>query len=255
MEDLKKKFERLVCVMMELRDKCPWDQKQTIDSLRYLTLEECYELSDTILEEDYNGIKEELGDLLLHVIFYSIIATESKKFNLSDVISNQTNKLIQRHPHIYSNTKVKNEKDVKRNWELLKLKEKNKSSVLSGVPKSLPTMLKTYRIQEKVKGIGFDFPDSKTSFEKVFEEIKEFKNELDQKNTEKATEEFGDVLFALIGFAQKVGINSLNALEKTNNKFIERFNKMENLISRTQKKISDYSFEELDEFWQKTKNY
>ena len=254
MSDLKDAFDKLFNVMLELREKCPWDQKQTNDTLRYLTLEECYELSDAIIAKDDQGIKEELGDLLLHVIFYAVIGNENKKFTLHDVISSQTKKLIDRHPHIYSDVKVENEKDVKRNWELLKLKENNKRSVLSGVPKSLPAMLKSYRIQEKVKGIGFDFPDNDTAFKKILEEIDEFRYELELNNLENAEEEFGDILFALIGYAQKNGINSMNALEKTNKKFITRFNKIEELILRENKKISDYSTEELERLWQRIKD-
>ena len=254
MNDFKTAFERLVNIMLELREKCPWDQKQTNDTLRHLTLEECYELSDAIIAKDDNGIKEELGDLLLHVIFYSVIGDEKKKFNLCDVINSQTKKLIDRHPHIYADVKVKNEKDVKRNWELLKLKENNKRSVLSGVPKTLPAMLKSYRIQEKVKGVGFDFSDNKSAFNKILEEVNEFRQELELNNIEKSEEEFGDILFALIGYAQKNGINAVNALEKTNKKFINRFNKIEELILRDNKKISDYSTEELDRFWKRVKD-
>ncbi len=254
MNDLQIAFEKLFNVMLELREKCPWDQKQTNDTLRYLTLEECYELSDAIIAKDDNGIKEELGDLLLHVIFYSVIGDEKKKFNLCDVINSQTKKLIDRHPHIYADVKVKNEKDVKRNWELLKLKENNKRSVLSGVPKTLPAMLKSYRIQEKVKGVGFDFSDNKSAFNKILEEVNEFRQELELNNIEKSEEEFGDILFALIGYAQKNGINAVNALEKTNKKFINRFNKIEELILRDNKKISDYSTEELDRFWKRVKD-
>ena len=249
MSALKNDFLKLVDVMLELRAKCPWDKKQTNETLRYLTLEECYELSNAIIEKDDNSIKEELGDILLHIIFYAIIGSENQKFNLSDVINAQIEKLINRHPHIYSNVKVKDEKDVKRNWELLKLKEKNKKSVLSGVPKSLPVMLKSYRIQEKVKGVGFDFDDDKSAFNKIMEEVNEFAHEMDNNNLDKATEEFGDLLFALIGYAQKKGINSMNALEKANKKFISRFTKIESFILKQEKSISDYSIEELGHFW------
>ncbi|MBE37739.1 MAG: nucleoside triphosphate pyrophosphohydrolase [Flavobacteriales bacterium] len=253
MEDLKKDFEELVSVMFELREKCPWDKKQTLQSLRYLTIEECYELSDAILNEDYDDIKEELGDILLHVIFYSVLAQENKKFQLSDVIKGQTKKLIYRHPHIYSNLKVKDEKEVKKNWELLKLKKNKNKSVLSGVPQSLPTMLKSYRIQEKVKGVGFDFKNNLTAFDKILEEIEEFKLELENNNIQKAEEEFGDILFSLIGYAQRNGINSLNALEKTNKKFLNRFHKMEKLIKKKNKNISDYSIDQLDFLWNSVK--
>jgi XTP/dITP diphosphohydrolase len=254
MNDVKVAFEKLVSIMLELRQKCPWDQKQTNESLRYLTLEECYELSDAIIENDSEGIKEELGDVILHVIFYSIIADEKNQFNLSEVLNTQRKKLINRHPHIYSNVKVKDERDVKRNWELLKLKEKHKKSILSGVPQSLPSMLKSYRIQEKVKGIGFDFPDNNLAFEKIVEEIKEFKDEISNNNHEKAEQELGDIFFALIGYAQMNGINSMNALEKTNQKFINRFSKVEKIISKTNKHLSNYSKEELSKFWNQVKS-
>ena len=253
MNDFKTAFERLVSIMLELREKCPWDQKQSNESLRYLTLEECYELSDAIINNNDNDIKEELGDLILHVIFYSIIAAEKKKFNLSDVLHAQSDKLIHRHPHIYGDVKVKDEKEVKRNWELLKLKENKKKSILAGVPQSLPTMLKTYRIQEKVKGVGFDFQNDQLAFEKVLEEISEFKQEITAHNIEKATEEFGDILFSLISYAQKIGINAVNALEKTNQKFMNRFNKMEARISKENKHISQYSLNELDILWNSVK--
>tara|TARA_B100000530_G_C15898211_1_gene464315 strand:+ start:543 stop:1307 length:765 start_codon:yes stop_codon:yes gene_type:complete len=253
MSDFTKAFERLVNIMLELREKCPWDKKQTNESLRYLTIEECYELSDAIMSKNSIDIKEELGDLILHVIFYSVIASEKKQFTLNDVLNSQSEKLIHRHPHIYSDVKVKNEKEVKKNWELLKLKEKSKSSILSGVPKSLPTMLKSYRVLEKVKGIGFDFINNDDAFDKVVEEINEFKKEFRQNNLERASEEFGDILFSLIGYGQKIGINAVNSLEKTNQKFIKRFNEMENLISKDKKNISDYSLDDLDVFWNNLK--
>ena len=253
MEDVKKAFEALISVMQELREKCPWDQKQTNDTLRYLTIEECYELSDAIISNSSDGIKEELGDILLHVIFYSVIANEKKEFNLTDVINNQRLKLIERHPHIYGDVKVDNEKDVKRNWELLKLKEKNKKSILSGVPKSLPSMLKSYRILEKVKGVGFDFENSSQAFDKVIEEINEFNVELNNNNDDKASDEFGDILFSLISYAQNMGINAVNALEKTNKKFIKRFRDMEKDIAKDNKQISDYSSKELECLWKNKK--
>ena len=254
MIDVKIAFEKLVSIMLELREKCPWDKKQTNESLRYLTLEECYELSDAIVENDSEGIKEELGDVILHVIFYSIIASEKKQFNLTDVLNAQIKKLIDRHPHIYSNVNVKDESDVKRNWELLKLKEKQKKSILSGVPRSLPSMLKSYRIQEKVKGVGFDFPDDHVAFDKIIEEIQEFKDEIHNDNLEKAEQELGDILFAIIGYAQMNGINSMNALEKTNQKFINRFTKVEEIISNKNKHLSDYSKDELSAFLRKVKS-
>lgn len=247
--DYKKEFEVLFNVMLELREKCPWDIKQTNETLRYLTIEECYELSDAILENKPNLIKEELGDVLLHVLFYSIIAQEKNQFNLSEVISSQTKKLIYRHPHIYSDVKVNNEKDVKRNWELLKLKEKKQKSILSGLPKSLPAMIKSYRLLEKVKGVGFNFVDQADSLNNVIEEFNEIHVELDNNNIDKATDEFGDLLFAMIGHAQTLGINAVNALEKTNQKFIKKFNNLEDNISKNNKNISDYSAEELNNLW------
>jgi XTP/dITP diphosphohydrolase len=249
--DYKLEFEKLFNVMIELRAKCPWDIKQTNETLRYLTIEECYELSDAILENNPNLIKEELGDILLHVLFYAIIGHEQNQFNLAEVISSQTKKLIYRHPHIYGDVKVKDEKEVKKNWELLKLKENNKKSVLSGVPKSLPTMLKSYRLLEKVKGVGFDFPNQEGSFNNVLEELKELKLELDNNNINNATDEFGDLLFAIIGHAQSLGINAVNALEKTNKKFITKFNNVETTIKKENKSISDYSYEELNYLWDK----
>ena len=249
--DYKLEFEKLFNVMIELRAKCPWDIKQTNETLRYLTIEECYELSDAILENNPNLIKEELGDILLHVLFYTIIGHEKNQFNLAEVISSQTKKLIYRHPHIYGDVKVKDEKEVKKNWELLKLKENNKKSVLSGVPKSLPTMLKSYRLLEKVKGVGFDFPNQEGSFNNVLEELKELKLELDNNNINNATDEFGDLLFAIIGHAQSLGINAVNALEKTNKKFITKFNNVETTIKKENKSISDYSYEELNSLWDK----
>jgi len=254
MTNLQSAFQKLVDIMYELRDKCPWDQQQTKESLRYLTLEECYELSDAILENNYEGLKEELGDILLHVIFYSVIGDEKKQFNLIDVINAQSKKLIDRHPHIYSDVKVKNVKDVKRNWELLKLKENKKTSILSGVPNSIPAMLKSYRVQEKVKGVGFDYPNRKKSFEKIIEEIHEFNAELEANNMEQATEELGDVLFSIIGYAQNIGINPIDGLEKTNKKFIKRFQEMENLMAKEKKQIAQYSSEELDVFWNQVKD-
>lgn len=254
MQDVKESFNELINVMLELRAKCPWDQKQTNETLRYLTLEECYELSDAIVSKKTSNIKEELGDILLHVVFYSIIATEAKQFTLNDVIQEQIKKLIDRHPHIYGDTKVRGVKDVKKNWELLKLKENSKKTILSGVPKSLPSMLKSYRIQEKVKGVGFDFKSNDESFNKVIEEINEFKIELKNKDIKKASEEFGDILFSLIGYAQRLGINSVNALEYANNKFIHRFTQMEKEISKNQANISDYSSDELNTFWNQVKD-
>ncbi|MBJ05198.1 MAG: nucleoside triphosphate pyrophosphohydrolase [Flavobacteriales bacterium] len=253
MNHLQNSFQHLVDIMLELRQKCPWDKKQTIESLRYLTLEETYELSDAIIMNDMSGFKEELGDLMLHIIFYSILAEEKNQFNLNDVLQAQTKKLIHRHPHIYSDVKVSDVKDVKKNWELLKLKEKEKKSILSGVPKSLPAMLKTYRILEKVRGVGFDFTNNEKSFDKIVEEIHELKEELLNNDIKKIESELGDLIFSIIGFAQKIGVNSIDALEKTNAKFIARFQKMEEQIILSNKSITNYSIDELDILWNKAK--
>ena len=218
MKEKEKAFIRLVEIMDKLREECPWDKKQTISSLRYLTIEEVYELSDAILDENFEEIKKELGDLLLHIVFYSRIASEKNKFDISDVLNTISDKLIHRHPHIYGNVKVKDEKDVKENWEKLKLKE-GKNSVLEGVPKSLPAVVKAYRIQEKVRGIGFDWQNKEQVWDKVLEEIQELKDEEISKS-ERIEDEFGDLLFALINYSRFININPEDALEKTNKRFI-----------------------------------
>ena len=223
MEDKTKAFARLLVIMDELREQCPWDKKQTMDSLRYLTIEEMYELSDAVLDKDMHEIKKELGDILLHIVFYSRIASETNDFDITDVINSVCDKLIHRHPHIYGDVKVKDASEVKKNWEKLKMQE-GKRSVLEGVPKSLPAGVKAYRIQEKVRGIGFDCDNKDQVCDKVLEEIHEFKEEFKRDNLDRASEEFGDILFSLIGYGQTVGINAVNSLEKTNKKFIKRFN-------------------------------
>lgn len=242
-------FKRLLIIMDELREKCPWDKKQTIDSLRHLTIEETYELSDAILKNDSQEIKKELGDLFLHLVFYSKIASEENKFTISDVLNSICDKLIHRHPHIYANVEVENEEQVKQNWEKLKLKE-GKKSVLEGVPDSLPALLKAYRIQEKVKGVGFDFPNVSQVLDKVKEEINEFETETDQLKKE---EEFGDVLFSLINYARYVGINPEDALEKTNIKFKRRFQELENQTQKKSLHLHELSLEEMDEIWTQIK--
>ena len=221
-------FERLLNIMDELREKCPWDQKQTLESLRHLTIEETYELTDAILQNDMNSLKGEIGDLFLHLVFYCKIGEEKNAFNVSEVLNCICDKLIYRHPHIYSDTKVENEEDVKQNWEKLKLKE-GKKSVLEGVPSSLPSLVKASRIQDKVKGIGFDWNDRKDVWAKVLEELNELEYEVEN-GTENIEEEFGDVLFSLINYARFININPDDALSKTNNKFIRRFQLMEILI-------------------------
>jgi XTP/dITP diphosphohydrolase len=240
--------------MNELREKCPWDKKQTMDSLRYLTIEELYELSDAILEKNKNEIKEELGDILLHIVFYAKIASETNDFTITDVINSICDKLIERHPHIYGDVTVNNEEDVKQNWEKIKLKEGNKS-VLSGVPKTLPALVKAMRIQEKARGVGFDWENKNQVWEKVLEEIEEFKTEIDQPNPNKENieNEFGDVLFSLINYARFNNINPEDALERTNKKFIHRFQYMEEKIKASGKTISDCKLEEMDKYWNEAK--
>ena len=248
MKEKAKAFVRLVEIMDRLRKECPWDQKQTINSLRYLTIEEVYELSDAILDEDFQEIKKELGDLLLHIVFYSRIASEKQEFDVTDVLNNISDKLIYRHPHIYGDVKVKDEKDVKLNWENLKLKE-GKSSVLEGVPKSLPAVVKAYRIQEKVRGIGFDWENKGQVWDKVLEEIKELKSEENNNDSKRIEDEFGDVLFALVNYSRFINVNPEDALEKTNKRFIKRFQFLEKQITNDGKKLSDLTFEEMNSYW------
>lgn len=252
-----KAFERLIKVLNTLRSDCPWDKKQTMQSLRHLTIEELYELTDAILEEDLPEIKKELGDIMLHLVFYAKIADEQDAFNITDVLNGICEKLISRHPHIYGDVKVENEEDVKRNWEQLKLKEGNRS-VLSGVPNSLPALVKAYRIQDKVKGVGFDWEDKSQVWAKVEEELAEFKDEFDIVSTkaidqEKAEEEFGDLLFSLINYARFLNINPESALERTNKKFIKRFTYLEEESKKAGKSLKDMSLAEMDEYWNEAK--
>ena len=251
MQERAEAFIRLIEIMDKLRVECPWDKKQTIASLRYLTIEEVYELSDAILDENFEEIKKELGDLLLHIVFYSRIASEKKAFDISDVLNTISDKLIHRHPHIYSDVKVKDEKEVKVNWEKLKLKE-GKKSVLEGVPKSLPAIVKAYRIQEKVRGIGFDWQNKNQVWDKVIEEIKELKFE-EKKSSNKIEDEFGDVLFSLVNYSRFISVNPEDALEKTNKKFIKRFQFLEEKIKNDGKELSDLSFYEMNEYWDAAK--
>ena len=245
MQERAEAFIRLIEIMDKLRVECPWDKKQTIASLRYLTIEEVYELSDAILDENFEEIKKDLGDLLLHIVFYSRIASEKKAFDISDVLNTISDKLIHRHPHIYSDVKVKDEKEVKVNWEKLKLKE-GKKSVLEGVPKSLPAIVKAYRIQEKVRGIGFDWQNKNQVWDKVIEEIKELKFE-EKKSSNKIEDEFGDVLFSLVNYSRFISVNPEDALEKTNKKFIKRFQFLEEKIKNDGRELSDLSFDEMNE--------
>ncbi len=246
-------FKRLLDIMDDLREKCPWDKKQTLESLSHLTIEETYELTDAILENDLESLKGELGDLLLHIVFYSKIASETKDFDIKDVINTICEKLIIRHPHIYGDVDVENEDDVKRNWESIKLKE-GKKSVLQGVPKSLPALVKAQRIQDKVAGIGFDWEEAHQVFDKVKEEIKEFEDEVKQDNSNKMEEEFGDVLFSLINLARHLDINPEIALERTNKKFIKRFQFLEQQAKAIDKSLHDMSLEEMDRIWEKAKS-
>jgi XTP/dITP diphosphohydrolase len=252
MKNKAKAFVRLVEIMDRLREECPWDKKQTIDSLRYLTIEEMYELSDAILDKNMDEIKKELGDLMLHIVFYSRIASEKKHFDITDVLNSISDKLIHRHPHIYGDVVANDVKQVKENWEKLKLKE-GKNSVLEGVPKSLPAIVKAYRIQEKVRGIGFDWENKNQVWGKVQEEIKEFQNEEKRNNAEKMEEEFGDVLFSLVNYSRFVNINPEDALEKTNKKFIRRFKYMEQKIIEEGLDLSKLSFEQMNTFWDTAK--
>jgi XTP/dITP diphosphohydrolase len=245
-------ISRLLSIMDELRQKCPWDKKQTIESLRYLTIEETYELSDAILEQNPTEIKKELGDILLHIVFYSQIAKENGDFDFADVTNAICEKLILRHPHVFGEVKVNDAEDVKVNWEKIKLSEGRKS-VLGGVPKSLPAMVKAFRIQEKVHGVNFDWENSAQVLAKVKEEINEFEDEVKQNNHQKMESEFGDILFSLINYARFLDINPEDALEKTNRKFIERFQQMENIIDENKQSLSQMTLQEMDVYWEKAK--
>jgi XTP/dITP diphosphohydrolase len=244
-------FERLLTIMDDLRAKCPWDKKQTLESLRHLTIEETYELADAILNNDMQELKGEIGDLMLHMVFYSKIASEQKAFDITDVLNAICDKLVYRHPHIYGDAVAEDEATVKANWEKLKLKE-GKKSVLEGVPKSLPALVKAARIQEKVRGIGFDWDNQEQVWEKVQEELDELKVEVDQK-TDRIESEFGDVLFSMINYARFIGVNPESALERTNKKFIKRFSAMEDMINLENKVLSDMNLEEMDVYWEKAK--
>ena len=227
-------FERLLTIMDDLREKCPWDKKQTLESLRYLSIEEMYELSDAILTNNLQEVKKELGDLMLHIVFYTKIASETNQFDITDVLNGICDKLVHRHPHIYGDLKVTTEEEVKHNWEKLKLKE-GKKSVLEGVPRSLPAMVKAVRIQEKARGVGFDWDNSEQVWEKVEEELEEFKEELKRGDKEKTEQEFGDLLFSMINYSRFVGVNPEDALERTNKKFILRFQQMEAVLKKKRK--------------------
>lgn len=247
-------FNRLLDIMDDLREKCPWDKKQTLESLRHLTIEETYELADAILDNDLEEIKKELGDLLLHIVFYAKIGSEKEAFDIADVATSISEKLIDRHPHIYGDVEVKDEKEVKENWEKLKLKE-GKKSVLEGVPRSLPAMIKANRIQDKVAGVGFDWEKPEQVWEKVQEELGELNDELAATDQQKIEKEFGDVLFSMVNYARFIGVNPENALEKTNKKFIERFQYLEQAAKKVGKSLHDMSLAEMDVFWEESKKH
>jgi XTP/dITP diphosphohydrolase len=252
-----KAFERLLHVLDTLRIACPWDRKQTMESLRHLTIEEMYELTDAILEKDYAEVKKELGDVMMHLVFYAKMAAEQNQFDVVEVLNTVCDKLIARHPHIYGDTSVANEEDVKRNWEAIKLAEGN-TSVLSGVPKGLPALVKAYRIQDKVRGVGFDWEDKSQVWLKVEEELAEFKDEFDLEKShdidlDKAEDEFGDLLFSLINYARHLKINPENALERTNKKFIKRFNHIEKRAAENGQSLQEMTLDEMDRYWNEAK--
>ena len=246
-------ISRLLDIMDELREKCPWDQKQTFESLKSLTIEETFELADAISDNNINEVKNELGDLLLHIIFYSKIASETNLFDISDVAKSITNKLIFRHPHIYGDLSGLDEKQVKSNWEKLKLQE-GKKSVLEGVPKALPSFIKSMRIQEKVSNVGFDWAKRKDVKNKILEELNELELELESGNSENIESELGDLIFSVINYARFIGVNADNALEKTNKKFIKRFMNVESQLKKNKKIFSDITEKEMISYWKKSKN-
>ncbi|WP_299891555.1 nucleoside triphosphate pyrophosphohydrolase [uncultured Lacinutrix sp.] len=245
-------FDRLLTIMDELREQCPWDKKQTMESLRHLTIEETYELGDAILDNDLEEIKKEVGDLMLHLVFYAKIGSETNSFDIADVCNSICEKLIHRHPHIYGDVKVEDEEEVKRNWEKLKLKE-GKISVLEGVPISLPALVKANRIQDKVAGVGFDWEKPEQVWEKVEEELEEFKTEVAKNDIDKMESEFGDVLFSMVNYARFLNINPENALERTNKKFSKRFQYLESKAKDLNKDLKDMTLSEMDIFWEEAK--
>lgn len=246
-------FDRLLTIMDELRTQCPWDKKQTMETLRPLTIEETYELADAILDQNLDDVKGELGDLLLHIVFYAKIGSETNAFDIADVLNGICEKLIHRHPHIYGDISVENEEEVKQNWEKIKLKE-GKTSVLQGVPKSLPALVKATRIQEKVAGVGFDWETPQQVFEKVEEELEEFNAEVKAKDPDAIESEFGDVLFSLINYARFLNINPENALERTNKKFIKRFQYLEQQAKLKKRSLTEMSLDEMEVLWEDAKN-
>lgn len=245
-------FDRLLTIMDELREGCPWDKKQTLQSLRHLTIEETYELGDAILDNDLDEVKKELGDLLLHIVFYAKIGSETRDFDIADVANTICDKLVDRHPHIYGDLDVADASEVERNWEKLKLKE-GKKSVLEGVPKGLPALVKASRIQDKVAGVGFDWEEPQQVFEKVQEELNELQHEIAKNNQEKMESEFGDVLFSMINYARFLNVDPESALERTNKKFIKRFQYLESKAATLGKSLADMSLAEMDVFWEEAK--
>lgn len=245
-------FDRLLTIMDELRAQCPWDKKQTMQSLRHLTIEETYELGDAILDNDLEEVSKELGDVLLHIVFYAKIGSETGDFDIADVCNGICEKLINRHPHIYGDVEVNDEEDVKRNWENIKLKE-GKKSVLEGVPKGLPALVKANRVQDKVAGVGFDWEKPEQVFEKLQEELQEFTHEVKVGDTDKMESEFGDVLFSMVNYARFLDINPENALERTNKKFIKRFQYLEKRAKESGKALKDMTLVEMDVFWEEAK--
>jgi len=253
-----KAFDRLLTIMDELRENCPWDKKQTLESLRHLTIEETYELSDSILDGNLNEVKKELGDLMLHNVFYARIASEMKIFDISDVLNSICDKLIERHPHVYSDVVANDEKTVKENWEKIKLRTGNKS-VLEGVPKSLPALVKAIRIQDKARGVGFDWEKKEQVWQKVEEEMQEFKDEFNVESNQpidkgKAMAEFGDLLFSLVNYSRFLNIDAEEALERTNKKFIKRFQYLETESAKDGKKMGEMTLAEMDEYWERAKS-
>ena len=245
-------FDRLLTIMDELREQCPWDRKQTMQSLRHLTIEETYELGDAILDNDLEEVKKELGDILLHIVFYAKIGSETQDFDIADVANGICEKLINRHPHIYGDVKVENEEEVKQNWENIKLKE-GKKSVLEGVPNGLPSLVKANRIQDKVAGVGFDWEKPDQVFEKLQEELAELQEEVRTQDADKMESEFGDVLFSMVNYARFLKINPENALERTNKKFIKRFQYLEQKAKENGKSMKDMTLAEMDVYWEEAK--
>lgn len=249
-------FERLLDIMDQLREGCPWDKKQTFESLRTLTIEETYELADSILKGDKQEIKKELGDILLHIVFYAKIGSETNDFDIADVCDGISEKLIYRHPHIFSDTKVADAQEVEENWEQLKLKEKGgNKSVLEGVPQSLPALVKANRIQDKVRGVGFDWDEKEQVWEKVKEEVSEVESEIRKGDQDKMEQEFGDLFFSLINAARLYGVNPENALERTNQKFMKRFNYLESKTIKQGRNLKEMNLEEMDEIWEEAKQF